>query len=382
MVASFIPSILDEFDDVGITSPIQGQVIRYDGAKWSNGQLVPETFNISSSNPILTLTDTDADSADLQIDLNANIAQIRAVGGATNSLLSFDLQNNRIGIFTAPIASTKIYAFKILTAAENSFLSAYVYQPGTVSDFSAILGAAYASGVGTTVTNINGLSFIAAALNSANVINARAINSAIHNFGSGTITNAHAINIENPQGAGAITNAIGVRVARQTRGGTKNIGLFYGTTEPSSGNYAVYADTDAVYFGGNVGIGTLPTVTESLAFASALGNKITLYGSGAAHYGFGIQIGLMQLYTVNSAADIAFGYGSSGAFTETMRIKGNGNLGLGTTDQFGSGVKVIGIANATTVPTTNPAGGGVLYAEAGALKWRGSSGTVTQLAAA
>ena len=68
--------------------------------------------------------------------------------------------------------------------------------------------------------------------------------------------------------------------------------------------------------------------------------------------------------------------------TERMRIDSSGNLGFGVTTQFGSGVKVIGIANATTVPTTNPTGGGVLYVEAGALKYRGSSGTVTTIAPA
>lgn len=57
-----------------------------------------------------------------------------------------------------------------------------------------------------------------------------------------------------------------------------------------------------------------------------------------------------------------------------------GNIGMtGVTGQFGSDTLVIGIANATTAPTTNPTGGGVLYAEGGALKWRGSAGTVTTL---
>ena len=42
--------------------------------------------------------------------------------------------------------------------------------------------------------------------------------------------------------------------------------------------------------------------------------------------------------------------------------------------------KTIGIKNAGTVPTTNPSGGGVQYSEAGALKWRGSSGSVTVIA--
>lgn len=52
-----------------------------------------------------------------------------------------------------------------------------------------------------------------------------------------------------------------------------------------------------------------------------------------------------------------------------------------TSAQVGGGsTGVIGITNAGTVPTTNPSGGGVLYAEGGSLKWRGSSGTVTTIA--
>ena len=44
--------------------------------------------------------------------------------------------------------------------------------------------------------------------------------------------------------------------------------------------------------------------------------------------------------------------------------------------------KAIALADADTVPTTNPTGGGILYSEGGALKWRGSSGTVTTIASA
>jgi len=49
---------------------------------------------------------------------------------------------------------------------------------------------------------------------------------------------------------------------------------------------------------------------------------------------------------------------------------------------LGSGSGVVSIGNALTAPTTNPTGGGVLYSEGGALKWRGSSGTVTTIAPA
>ena len=61
---------------------------------------------------------------------------------------------------------------------------------------------------------------------------------------------------------------------------------------------------------------------------------------------------------------------------------GSRNVGVNTETAFGSGTGVLGIANATTAPTANPSGGGVLYVEGGALKFRGSAGTVTTIAAA
>ena len=80
---------------------------------------------------------------------------------------------------------------------------------------------------------------------------------------------------------------------------------------------------------GNVGIGqTNPGYP--LSFAEALGGKISLWGQGSSHYGFGIQGGLLQIYSDSAGSDIAFGYGSSASFTETMRVKGNGNVGIGT----------------------------------------------------
>ncbi len=55
------------------------------------------------------------------------------------------------------------------------------------------------------------------------------------------------------------------------------------------------------------------------------------------------------------------------------------NVALVHGTSFGGGSGVIGIHTATTVPNTNPTNGGILYVEAGALKYRGSSGTVTTL---
>jgi len=74
----------------------------------------------------------------------------------------------------------------------------------------------------------------------------------------------------------------------------------------------------------NVGIGT-STPAYPLNFAQTIGDKISLYGVGA-HYGFGVQNNLLQVHTDGAGSNIAFGYGSSSAFTENMRIQGNGNL--------------------------------------------------------
>lgn len=71
-------------------------------------------------------------------------------------------------------------------------------------------------------------------------------------------------------------------------------------------------------------------------------------------------------------------YGAGG--NAILAWNANGIQIGGPTLDLGGGVGVIGIDNAGTNPSTNPTGGGILYADSGALKWRGSSGTVTTVA--
>ncbi|MBL8879039.1 MAG: hypothetical protein JNG88_07950 [Phycisphaerales bacterium] len=82
---------------------------------------------------------------------------------------------------------------------------------------------------------------------------------------------------------------------------------------------------------GNFGLGT-GTPGFPLSFADTLGDKIALWGQSGSHYGLGIQSNLLQIHTISATADIAFGYGSSSAFTETMRVRGNGRVGIGLTN--------------------------------------------------
>lgn len=83
------------------------------------------------------------------------------------------------------------------------------------------------------------------------------------------------------------------------------------------------------YVNGNLGIG-MSAPAFPLNFAAAQGNKISLSGNSGAHYGFGVGANMMQLYTPNNTSAIGFGYGQSTAFTENMRLTGDGRLGIGT----------------------------------------------------
>ena len=79
-----------------------------------------------------------------------------------------------------------------------------------------------------------------------------------------------------------------------------------------------------------------------------------------------------------STTTITLGTNTSGAASATVT---NGNSGFNGSS-FGGGERVVFLGNVSVVPTTNPSLGGILYVEAGNLKYRGSSGTVTQIAAA
>jgi len=87
---------------------------------------------------------------------------------------------------------------------------------------------------------------------------------------------------------------------------------------------------------GNVGIGTT-SPQAPLSFANAVGQKIDLYhstGGSGDRYGFEIQSSELRIHSGAggvSTGGITFGKKTTSAFTEHMRIRNDGNVGIGTT---------------------------------------------------
>jgi hypothetical protein len=152
---------------------------------------------------------------------------------------------------------------------------------------------------------------------------------------------------------------------------------------------------------GNVGIGVTPsvwtagfkafqvgagsalwtnnTVTRTSLTANFYYNGSDLFiGNGYAHAYW--QDGANGHRWFTSSVANASGAGASATMNQAMTLDASGNLLVGLATAGTTAAKTIQIANGTA-PTANVTGG-QLYVESGALKFRGSSGTITTIAAA
>jgi hypothetical protein len=168
--------------------------------------------------------------------------------------------------------------------------------------------------------------------------------------------------------------------------------------------------TDATTFGtermrldtsGNLGLGVTPSAWASSRRALQIGgNTVSTIGLTGTigevlynNYFNGVNFiysntGYAASYDYNNATTGGFAWrlaasgtaGNTVTLTQALTLSAVGNLLLGGTSDPTSAAKAIVIYNGTA-PTGNIAGG-TLYVESGALKYRGSSGTVTTLAVA
>lgn len=86
---------------------------------------------------------------------------------------------------------------------------------------------------------------------------------------------------------------------------------------------------------------------SNLSFPATLAKKITLYPGTIGDAGFGVFSNELRMASDYSGADITFGYDSrANGFTERMRLKASGNLGIGTSNP-GQRLSVNGIVEST-----------------------------------
>jgi len=149
---------------------------------------------------------------------------------------------------------------------------------------------------------------------------------------------------------------------------------------------------------GNLGLGVTPSAWSGGGLKAieiaASGNNITANGASTyinanAYYNGGWKYGYTgnaTQYLLNAGQHTWYTAPSGTAgnaitFTQALTLTAVSNLLLGGTSDPTSASGCLVIYNRSAAPTGNIAGG-TLYVEAGALKYRGSSGTVTTIASA
>lgn len=155
-------------------------------------------------------------------------------------------------------------------------------------------------------------------------------------------------------------------------------------TAPSAALHVERSTAGVCVLGKSTAASAGPAVSAELADTSSWGFSAQVAGDTVARWRARSD-GRLEWGAGGSSARDAYLYRDAAARIRTAEfaVETNLRVGLatGSVPTAGGGNGCVAIANATTVPNSNPTGG-VLYVEGGALKYRGSSGTVTTLGAA
>jgi hypothetical protein len=176
--------------------------------------------------------------------------------------------------------------------------------------------------------------------------------------------------------------------------------LIFGTSDNSNGypierfrisssgvaTWSVGGSTAMTLNSTGLGVGVVPANDKILS----LGSMGILLSGATSDFNFRNSVGtaIQRLRFTDSTGALTIGSANTTSYqielggnttTRAVTIDASGNVGVGVSTFGTSAAKIIGIADGTA-PSTSPAGMGQLYVEAGALKYRGSSGTVTTIA--
>lgn len=309
---------------VGVFNCINGTAVRINSTARGTGTLVPIALQISS---------TDALTIDTSRNVVVNTGTL-AVGG-----------NGIFGVFTGSLSTRTV--FQGTTANSPTTISAIPNGSSVVSSFVAYNDS-------TRSADGNYAQF--------------AVGGSSVDFVSGAYGSATAIPMTFQVG--------GSERMRIDTSGTVLVGSSTIISASTSLLQLVSASNTSL----DHGFSGIPVATQSIAGVAGWAYRVGTTWQIAG----GINIRAAENWSSTAAGSrIQFRTVTNGTLTlhESLGIEDDGSLAIGGTS-FGGGSLVVFLANATTVPTTNPSGGGIIYVESGALKYRGSSGTVTTLGAA
>jgi len=320
----------------------------------------------------------------------ATLASATITGDLTvdTSTLKVDSANNRVGILTASPAYPLSVAGRISyssaigegadTTLSSSGTSLLLGNSATWTETQMFAGGnlqyrVQSSGVFTWLDGAGGTRMT---LNSTGLgVGMSPLTDRLTIFGSAGVTVSGGfadISFRNSPGTT-------IQRIRYTDGsGTLTIGSAVGTSYPVElgGNTTTRAVT--IDASSNVGVGVTPS--ERLHVFSAASPNVLVEGNAGTYARYISKVGSKTWSTGYRSGTTQFEIQEDS--TTRFVVANGGNVGVGNISAFGtSAVGVIGIANGTA-PSTSPAGMGQLYVESGALKYRGSSGTVTTIAAA
>jgi len=152
------------------------------------------------------------------------------------------------------------------------------------------------------------------------------------NVGVGAIDPAYKLDINGRMCLRYNGNTAGAWLNKQDNSGAA---VFVGNYSDSI--FGIYGTTTGWKFffdhkNGNLGI-NISNPKVDLSFPAATGKKISFYPGGSGDVGIGVYGNEFRLHSDHAGADITFGYDSyTAGFTERMRVKGNGQVCIGTTD--------------------------------------------------